>query len=419
MDLDLRKYWRIVLGYRWSLGIVTLIAAASALLATYVLPEKYEGTAVVLVRPSNELKLRPEGGGQKEVLDFPVSQQAPIDAASKTYIEVIKTRAVTSQIVTALGLHNRVRPREERYWKELIQIVKDELKAALHYVRTLAMYGRVEDIDPVVEAAEKIEKKLDMAPTKDTYIFQIKYVASNPEDAAGVANAAADIFIAHMAESNESEGRKRREFLERRLAVVGADLATARQELEAYKNAHGTFSIRDEHSSKLATIASLEGDYEDGQARLAGLRRQYADGHPRVESLLAEQRKRADSIQRLRADLSKLPSEEKELASLELAAKVEGEKYEVMAKAVEDARTKESDLASEVRVIARATVPTYPINPIKWKYTAAGAALGLASALLLAFLREFQELRIRSVSDVREQIGLPVLATIPLEKQRS
>ena len=419
MDLDLSKYWRIVLASRWPIAVVTLVAGISALLATYVLPEKYEGNSVILVRPSNDLKLRQEAGGQKEVLDFPVSQQAPIDAASKTYIEVIKTRTVTSQIVTSLGLHDRVRPTEEQYWKELLQIAKDEIKDAIDYVRTLAKYGRVEEVDPVVKAAEKVEENLEMEPTKDTYVFQIKYLASNGIDAAAVANAAADIFITQMAESNESEGRKRREFLERRLAVVSEELAAARQKVESFKESRGTFSIRDEHSSKLATIASLEGDYEDGQARLAGLRREYSDGHPRVESLLAEQRKRADSIQRLRADLSKLPGEEKELAGLELAAKVEGEKYEVMAKAVEDARTKESDLASEVRVIARATVPTYPINPIKWKYTAAGAALGLASALLLAFLREFQELRIRSVSDVREQIGLPVLATIPLEKQRS
>lgn len=416
MDLDLRKYWRIVLAHRWPIAVVTLVAGISALLATYVLPEKYEGNSVILVRPSSDLKLRQEVGGQKEVLDFPVSQQAPIDAASKTYIEVIKTRTVTSQIVTSLGLHDRVRPTEEQYWKELLQIAKDEIKDAIDYVRTLAKYGRVEEIDPVVKAAEKVEENLEMEPTKDTYVFQIKYQASNGIDAAAVANAAADIFITQMAESNESEGRKRREFLERRLAVVSEELAAARQNVESFKESRGTFSIRDEHSSKLGTIASLEGEFEAGQARLAGLRRQYADDHPHVASLLAEQHKRADSIQRLKAQLSKLPSEEKALADLELAVRVAEEKYEVMSKSFEDARTKETNLASEVRILSRAEAPTYPIKPIKWKYTAGGAALGLAASLLLAFLLEFQDVRIRSVGDVGEQIGLPVLATIPTDK---
>lgn len=416
MDLDLSKYWRIVLAYRWSIAIVTVVAGVSALLATYVLPEKYEGTSVILVRPSNDLKLRQEGGGQKEVLDFPVSQQAPIDAASKTYIEVIKTRTVTAQIVTSLGLHDRVRPTEEQYWKELIQIAKDELKDAIDYVRTMAKYGRVETVDPVVKAAEKVEENLEMSPTKDTYVFQIKYLASNGADAAAVANAAADIFITHMAESNESEGRKRREFLERRLDVVRAELAAARTKVETFKQSRGTFSIRDEHGSKLGTIAALEGDFEAGQAKLAGLRRQYADDHPRVASLLAEQQKRTDSIQRLKAQLAKLPSEEKELADLQLAVRVAEEKYEVMSKSFEDARIKETNLASEVRVISHADVPAYPVKPIKWKYTAGGALLGLVASLLLAFLREFQDVRIRSIGDVGEQVGLPVLATIPIDR---
>ncbi len=416
MDLDLKKYWRILLAYRWPITIVTLIAAASALLATYVLPEKYEGVSVILVRPSNDLKLRQETSGQKEVLDFPVSQQAPIDAASKTYIEVIKTRTVTAEIVTSLGLHTRVRPTEEQYWKELLQIAKDEIKDAIDYLRALSKYGRVEELDPVVKAAEKIEENLEMEPTKDTYVFQIKYLASNAIDAAAVANAAADIFITQMAESSERDGRKGREFLERRLAVVSEELAAARQKVERFKESHHTFSIRDEHSSKLGTIASLEGDFETGQARLAGLRREYADDHPRVASLLAEQHKRVDSIQRLKAELAKLPGEDKELADLELTVRVAEDKFELMSKSFEDARTKETNLASEVRILSRAEAPTYPIKPIKWKFMLGGAGLGLVAALLLAFIQEFQDIRIRSVGDVGEQIGLPVLATIPNDK---
>jgi uncharacterized protein involved in exopolysaccharide biosynthesis len=415
MDLDLRRYWRVVRAYQMPILVITLSAMLSAILLTYVLPEKYEATAVVLVRPSHELTLRPETQ-QKEVLDFPVSQQAPIDAASKTYIEVIKTRAVTEQIVRALGLHTKVRPTEAQYWKELLFQAKDALKDALDYLRNIAKYGRVETKDPVVKAAEKIEENLEMAPTKDTYVFSITYGAYDRKETAAVANAAADIFIGHISSANEGEARKRREFLEGRWKVVADELAAARRELETFKQERGTFSIRDEHASKLRTIADLEGEYETGQAKLAGLQREYTESHPRVTALLAEQRKRVESIKRLRGGLDALPAQEKQLADLDLKVKVAEEKYEVLAEGYEDARIKEASYISEVRVVSRAEAPVYPSKPIKWKFAAAGAGLGLVSALLLAFFLEFQDVRVRSVDDIRAQLDLPVLATIPVEK---
>ena len=118
----------------------------------------------------------------------------------------------------------------------------------------------------------------------------------------------------------------------------------------------------------------------------------------------------------MKAELAKLPGEDKELADLELTVRVAEDKFELMSKSFEDARTKETNLASEVRILSRAEAPTYPIKPIKWKFMLGGAGLGLVAALLLAFIQEFQDIRIRSVGDVGEQIGLPVLATIPNDK---
>jgi hypothetical protein len=56
-----------------------------------------------------------------------VSQLAPIDAPSKTYIAVIQSRAVVEQIVLALGLHSKKRLPDENYYKEFLLQFKDSV----------------------------------------------------------------------------------------------------------------------------------------------------------------------------------------------------------------------------------------------------------------------------------------------------
>ena len=99
--MDLSKYWRIILAYRRMILILSISSCVTALGLTYVLPEKYSSTSVVLVRPQEKIKFAQAGSG-KEILDYPVSQLSPIDAPSKTYIAVIQSRAVVEKIVHAL-----------------------------------------------------------------------------------------------------------------------------------------------------------------------------------------------------------------------------------------------------------------------------------------------------------------------------
>src|SRR3954447_7185920 len=99
--MEFYRIWRILVAHKWLLIWLPLVAACVGLGLTYALPEQYESTALVLVRPGEAFKFNANAPDRKEILDFPVSQAAPIDAPSKTYIEVIKSRAVAVKIVDA------------------------------------------------------------------------------------------------------------------------------------------------------------------------------------------------------------------------------------------------------------------------------------------------------------------------------
>src|SRR5688500_9213202 len=124
--MELSKYCRIIRAYKVMIVILSLSALATSTALTYVLPERFQASSIVLVRPHEKLNVSQNMAG-KEILDFPVSQLAPIDAPSKTYIEVIKSRAVVEKIVRTLGLDAKKRVPTDNYYRELWYRVKEAL----------------------------------------------------------------------------------------------------------------------------------------------------------------------------------------------------------------------------------------------------------------------------------------------------
>src|SRR5687767_1149301 len=273
--MELYRLWRIIHGYRLMIGVITVTGTLTATAATYALPSSYEASSLVIVRPEEKLRLSPNQGQGKEVLDFPVSHAAPIDAPSKTYMEVLQSEAVAGRIVTALHLDAEptmstsglARLRDEfRFW------LKDTIRSSRHIMR----YGRVIPASRFDQAVEDLRENLSLEVKKNTYAFSITYASGNPQEAAAVANKAAEIFLAHNAEAYRSEAESSRKFIEGRLLESEAILRDARDALQRFKNEARVFAIGDEYRERIKVISSLEVDVENAQSRLAGLLAMYS-----------------------------------------------------------------------------------------------------------------------------------------------
>lgn len=395
--------------------ILSVSSFVTALGLTYVLPEKYKSTAVVLVRPQEKIKFAQSGSG-KEILDYPVSQLSPIDAPSKTYIAVIESRAVVEKIVLALNLHNKKRPTSANYYKELWLQFKDAVKDALEWTVNILKYGRGDSEDPLKQAITKTTKNLSLQPTKDTYVFEINHEAEDPEEAAAVANMAAEIFTEYMSTANNKDRASVREFLEGRLRESARELAANRRALSKYKKGHGTFSLEDEYRGKLKMINDLETDLEKAKSKLAGLTQTHTASHSKVVTLLAEKERLVKSLAQLRKNLEAHPDKQNQVERLRLLVKVAEDNYEFVNKAYEDARLAEAKQLNEIRIVSRAVPPTFPSKPIKYYYAGGGLILALVLGITWAIFLEMQRARIRSIEDVAAALCLPVLATIPVTK---
>jgi uncharacterized protein involved in exopolysaccharide biosynthesis len=415
--MEFYRIWLILTGHKWLLIWLPIIATCVGLGMTYVLPEQYESTALVLVRPSEDIKFNSTAADKKEILHFPLSQSTPIDAPSKTYMEVIKSPAVAVRIVEALHLDVE----KPKKYDNVFDVIKDDVKTwfrdTFRTVLNYLKYGRDIPASPFDRALTNVEEKLAVAVRKDTYAFDITYRSSDPNEAAAVADMAAEIFIEHSAAAHRSEAGRETEFIQSQLEQSRKALEQARAAILAYKTSGGTFELASEYNEKLKNVSDLENTLAKTDGKLAGLKASFSKSSPDVIALEAQRADLQQQIATLREQLVAYPQKETQLNSLTLTKHLAEGSYEFFLKRYEEARVNEAAIVTEIRIVSRAKPALYPVKPLKDLYAGLSFVTALVVAVGWALFSEYLDPRVRTIHDLDDALGAPVLGVIPTLKR--
>ena len=387
-----------------------VVATIAGYAFSFLLTSEYEASALVLVRPQQEIKID-TNKGDKEFLDFPMGQSSVVETPSKTYIEIIKSSELIGKVVSDLGL-DKEKPAESGRLSKLLppylREIVDDIKHFLKTVPAIVRYGKVIEEDPFTKAVKGVQNNLSLKSLTDTYVFEIKYSAKDPQQAADVANSAASLFIKFMGEIRQSEARHVRDQLQIQLEQSRQQLQKARQRLEDYKKEHSVFLYQTEYDSKLKVISDLEIELAKAEEALVGGQTTLANA-----SLAAKRARLIRLINERKADLQPLPSQEHELMQLDEEVKTAATAYEVVGKEFDDAQIKYSYAMPEVHLVSQAVPPQLPSKPARGTISLASLLGGLVVAVGLALLLEYLNRRVRGIHDVEDFVGIKVLATIP------
>jgi uncharacterized protein involved in exopolysaccharide biosynthesis len=403
-----------------SLCIITLLAGWGVSFISPLVPEKYEASAVVLVRPHEQIRTEPNSSG-KEFLDFPVAQTPIVESASKTYIQIIQSPALVGEVVRQLGLDHKP-PKEVESsgvfgWivvpaKAIFDGVQPYFEDALSIVK----YGRVQEDDPFIKAMKRVEKGLALKSYEDTYVFEINYNDEDPQVAADVANTIARLFIEFMKKMRASEGKDSAQRLEGVLEESRQRLVDAGESLRKYKEAHDVFLYEPEYEQKLKVIADLT-------VELAKLDATYANetlGAGTIEATTyAKKRERLlKALNDNQADIGSLPTVEREVQLRQSDVDVASTTYATVARDLKDAELK-ADALPDARLISPASVPELPSSPRRLIIALVSLMTGLLAGIALAFFLEYMNRTARGINDVENFVGLKVIGTIPVALQRA
>ncbi|MGH6842553.1 MAG: GumC family protein [Methylocella sp.] len=412
----LRRHARMII-------TLSLVATLVGYGGSFLLPNQYTASALVLVRPQDVIKSESQSANSKEFLDFPIGQSTVVETPSKTYIEIIKSPALIRELVHKLALDAP----GETWSDRLARILPAYMKPAIDYVKptidnliqllkssiTFMIYGSVIQDNQLSNAIKSVQNNMLLEARADTYIFSIKYTANEPQQAADIANTTAKLFIDFMEDARQSESKYGRDRLRTQLDQTRQRLDSARQRVEAFKRAHSIFLYQTEYESKLKVISDLQFELAKVEESLAGLR---AVASKTALSNVSLTEKRDSVLRTLRerqAELAPLPGIERELKQLELVEKSALSEYEIVEKALKEAEIKNSYAAREVQLVSEAVPPHLPSRPVRAIIVLVSLLSGMVVSVGLAFLLEYMNRRIRGIRDVEDFVGVKVLATIP------
>jgi succinoglycan biosynthesis transport protein ExoP len=206
-------------------------------------------------------------------------------------------------------------------------------------------------------------------------------------------------------------------------AQLQGQIATLRGQLDA---------ARKQYTEDYPTVIALKSQLAEAQRELKGeaksvgagsstipnpVYQQLSQQASQLESQVAGAQAQAQVLHRQGLDakpvLDRLPEEARRITDLQREAKAAQSVYETLQRKYQDANISKTTAISGVSITQAASPESYSVSPNILLNIGIGIFVGLTLAVVSVLLAEFFDDRFRTEEDVKDRLGLPVLAIIP------
>jgi len=448
-NTHLRDYWRLVLQGKWTVLSIAVIVTTLVALATFMQTEIYRATTIVEVQPRAKSISPNADFSQIGAGSYSWSAE---EKYINTQLEVMRSRSVAQAALERSGLLGAPQ------FKEL-----SDPAAALSMRLDLNVLPETYAVELSVEDPDPVMAQLLANGIVDTYIeLNVETAVANTrrvieELYSQVGPMTAEIAAKEKMRSDLSQGANYYASDEGGTSV-GARIAQLQRELTSLQITLG------EHESVLNAIAAIEtggGSYETVpivandkiiirlkedayklEQQLEEMSASYRRGHPKIvaarlalaempQKIAAEaeeiitktkteyavnKRREADlrrQLQRTRDEGLGLSETVGQIETLDLEIRELRRIYELVTARIKQIDLNQDTLSNNLRMLERATTPTFPIRPRKVLNIAAGLLLGLFLGVGTAFFIDYLDNTIRSSEDIERFLDLPLLSMVP------
>ena len=342
--LDLRPVLLELWRERVRVAAVVVAAALLTLGASFLLPKWYRATTVILPPEESDL-MSNMALAQKALTKFPAfgilgEYFTPADI----FKAVLLSRTVQDDIVNEFDL--------QRLYKQKSR-EKTRLTLKGHYKVKLNPDGTI------------------MVSVEDR----------DPKRAAAMANAMLDALDRYNVEKRNSQARRTRLFLERRVAETDSLLRLSEATLKKYQEAHHTVAPTGAGSGDISAAADLMARKIMLEVRLGVLR-----GYLREDNDLVVQTR--NELEQLKTSIGSLPALQDELLRLLRDQKIEEQLYLLLTAELEQSRIRETMDTPTVQVLDPAVPPERHSRPRRLTLAIAAGLLALLGCTVWIAFRE-------------------------------
>ena len=367
---------------RWLILFVLVLTLGTGYWLTVTAVPQYKA-ATTLVLSFNE-------GNPFEESGMPRQNNA---AYLATQIDIIQSRRIARDALAAL-------PRE--HLEQVASEFLDEYPI---------VSATDEELIPILESF--VPEKLEVDALRESRVVAIRYTSANPETAAAVANSFAQAYINMSLELAVAPARQNAVWFDEQLVQLRERLAEKQATLTAYQKEKGIISYNDRLDQEMTRFEALADDLAAAQARVRELRAsQVGTQHPEYRRATQQERAIRDSLAEQEQRVFDVKSERDELELLGQDVENARRSYDIALQEFYETSMKSQFNQSSVSVLSEATPPGQSLEASLLTRMIAATILGLFLGIMLAVVAELLNRRVRTVEDVEEGLGLPVIASI-------
>ncbi len=311
-------------------------------------------------------------------------------------------------------------------------------------------------------------------------IVKLIYQDNNSLRAKEFLNSLVKFYISESVIKKTSKASSALSFVDTQLSEVSKKLEESARKLENYKEKHNLVNIETESDVTLRSLSDLKtqlakininegafqslyeefkrgnygaisslaidypvlgtllGDLQRAKSDKITLLTSLTENHPNVEksseriedvkmalesaieSINDSLRERKRTIQDLLYEknvmLAKIPEKERELADLQRKYQVHEKTYEFLLEKQAEMQINKASTVSSNRILDRAVETKKPVKPKKSMILGSALILGMIIAMLLAFIREFFDSKVKTREDIVNNTKVPFYGVIPNSK---
>ncbi|SAK48371.1 tyrosine-protein kinase involved in EPS biosynthesis [Caballeronia catudaia] len=265
-----------------------------------------------------------------------------------------------------------------------------------------------------VATIESLRKKLSISDIgKESNVIKASLDDVDPIKAAAILNAVANTYIEQGIERKSEEAARSIKFLEAQLPELKQRVEVAEARFNEYRASHGTVNLGEEAGSLLKRAVETQRRRVELEQKRNDLLALYRSDHPAVRSVDSQLQVAQKELESIASQSRRLPPMEQDILRLQRDVQVNSNLYMSLLNTYEQLRVVKAGKLGNARLVDSAMVPDQPFWPRPLLVMGVALFLGLISGVLVALTRKQLFDAVNEPSEIEENIGVPVYATVP------
>jgi uncharacterized protein involved in exopolysaccharide biosynthesis len=358
------------------LTLAVTVAVAGVL--TYLAPTKYSGSA--------SLVLNYDGRNPFDQTTTTTTAQLASSYVA-TQLDIIRSQKVALKVVDQLGLDRNPG------WREAYAAADAGPTPIREWIAAQIM----DNLD-----AEQLPNS--------SRVLTITYEATGATEAAKLANAYAQAYVATALELTVEPARRNAAWFDRQLKTMRARLEESRSQVSSMQAQRGVVSIDDKLGAESSRLDEISRNLVAAQMATASARaRNLGENHPEYQAALQQERALSGQYEAQKRNILRLQAQRDELDTLSNEVSTQEQNYEATLQTYFRSAMESQFNQTNIAILSPATAPSAPSSPNIPLNMIAAVVLGLFLGIVGAVIAEMVNPKVRRVWSHSRFLGEPLM----------